>query len=103
MSPKGPCVNGVFPKITLLRGGGTFKRRGLLGGLLVLCDMPLTRQWDPTPFLFLSTTSHHESNGFAPPCVPTVLYTQAQNNRANQSWTETSQTVSQNKPVFLLS
>jgi hypothetical protein len=106
-SPKAHVLKIWSPSVALLGGGGTFKRWGLMGGSWVIRSVPLegiigpwslpvslfcilaTKRW----MVCFSTCSRHDILGSHQP----------KSSRATWSRTEISETVSQNKPFFLLS
>jgi hypothetical protein len=56
MLPKGSHSKGLVSNVALLGGGGTFKRKGLLRGLLVRKGVALQED-DETPGILLSLSS----------------------------------------------
>lgn len=100
MSPKGCCVKDLVPSVVLLRGGGTFKRQGLVRGLQVIGGALEEHSRIQAP----------SSSSFWWHAVSSLLYhalwsecailLPPQSNAANLSWVDTFKTVSQNK-LFL--
>lgn len=87
----------------VLGGRGTLKRCGPQGDLLVIPCEPLREIWDPSPtdiFLSLFSCSEPSNLLFHPPLPITCCFATGPN---DQSWTENSKTVSQNKPFLFIS
>jgi hypothetical protein len=104
MSPKDPCVRGLVPSMALLGDGRNIKRWSLLGGVPNTEGRPLRRQWDPSPFLFFSFALGLEMNQFVQSHVPATIcfLSSSKSNWVNQSLTESSKTMSPNRPFLSL-
>lgn len=89
----------VFPqRLTCERIGGWLVRGRSSWGILDYClRVPWQRWWGPRPYLLLPG---YEGNSLDPPCH--VSSSQAQINRARQSWTLTSKRPRQDNPFLFL-
>jgi hypothetical protein len=88
----------------LLRGGEAFRRQSLVEGSGLMGDVPLKGDIGTLALPVSLFPGCHEVNN---PLLhaPTMMYCvpQAQDNRTKLSWTENSETISQNKLFLLLS
>jgi hypothetical protein len=88
-SPKALMWQRLGPQYGSMGSGGTFKRGGLMRGLLAIEDMPLKMYWNTSPFILSFSCLSHELNSSAQPHAPchyVLPHLRPKTKVANQPW-----------------
>lgn len=88
MFSRGHVLKDWLPPVALLRGGGTFKKQGLVSESEVIGEGPLEETSAPwsLPLSLALLPGCHEVSSFAPlhvPCLEILCLPRTENNRIN--------------------